>query len=149
MKTFKKIILYIVLSFSFLCGCSNKSLNVDEKQVNLNNKYNQYYQFHNAMKGLELYCWEKEDNVWECGLLPGTNRLKSVDEIISLQENLPCPISYMNIILQSYSSEDRKNVGIIIVSNPPKEEEISRSLGNEEKLLYLYLALGLNEKLDL
>ena len=36
------------------------------------------------MKGVEIYCWQEEDE-WKCGGTLGTNRLKFDEEIRSLQ----------------------------------------------------------------
>ena len=58
------------------------------------------------------------------GLLPGTNRLKTVDEVERLQDNLPCPINKMCEILDTILEEYEKKYSFVyIVSVPPKVEE--------------------------
>ena len=81
-----------------------------------------------TFKGLEIYCWKTDGGEWKCGAIPGTNRLKSGNEIAFLQEKLPCPLSEMNKILMTYSEEERKY---------KKEEDIP------ETYIYLYTELGL------
>ena len=98
------------------------------------------------MKGIEIYCWEKV-GAWECCLMPGTNRLKTVEEVRYLQENYPCPIAQMKIILQSYSEEEREYAYVAIVSTPPVQSELAHSYDeherNEAKYLEVYTLLGL------
>ena len=52
-------------------------------------------------KGLEVYVWQTADSVFYCGLLPGTNRGATEDEITSLAAN-GATVEEMKMILSSY-----------------------------------------------
>ena len=96
----KKLFLLLIPFLTFaMTACEPSELKVDPE-------FAPYYEYVGNMKGIEIYCWEK-DGAWECCLMPGTNRLKMVEEVRYLQENYPCPIAQMKIILQSYSEEER------------------------------------------
>lgn len=109
-----------------LASCSN-GLSETKVGNQENMYYAQYSDFYDipvgAGKGLEMYAW-KEDSQWYAGLLPGTNRLKTIDEIIALQEK-PCPVSIMKEIFSSYSEYDRYWCSVFVVSNPPQESELN------------------------
>lgn len=104
-----------------LCGCSNDPYA----------KFSEYYNYHGAFKGVEMYAW-KNDEQFFTGLLLGTNRCKTVDEIKKLQEN-PCPLEIMKNIIATYSEEERYYFWICIVSVPPKKSELDHSMENTEK----------------
>lgn len=54
---------------------------VSERTVSeLREQYPEYFNL-DTMKGLELYLWRADDNNVYCGLLPGTERVKTNDEI--------------------------------------------------------------------
>jgi len=119
-----------------------------------NNELEKYELYRNLllrdnMKGLELYCYRREySSKYDCVLLTGTNRFKTVDEIKELQDNLACPLNIMKDLITIYASEDNKrNMSITIVSNPPTDDEIrhaTKLYENELEALYVYL--GLREK---
>lgn len=56
----------------------------------------------NPMKGVEIYCWQ-DGREWKCGGTTGTNRLKSDEEIRSLQV---VTIPQMKIILEQKGLTD-------------------------------------------
>lgn len=56
-----------------------------------------------AMKGLELYVW-KADNHFEFGILPGTNRLKTAEEVEGLKE-YPLNLEHTKEYLGKYDKE--------------------------------------------
>ncbi|MBQ3141766.1 MAG: hypothetical protein IJC25_07380 [Clostridia bacterium] len=39
-----------------------------------------------SFKGLEIYCWSAEDGTARCGVLPGTNRVKTADDFAYLYQ---------------------------------------------------------------
>ena len=51
--------------------------------------------------GLEVYVWQTADNVYYCGLLSGTNRGATEDEITDLAAN-GATVEEMKVILSSY-----------------------------------------------
>jgi hypothetical protein len=69
-----------------------------------------------SMKGYELYSWQT-NNQWYFTLITGTNRLKSLDEIIS-NENIVTSDGWVKINVQSVDSI--KNV----LSRLPQHENI-------------------------
>ena len=119
-----------------------------------NNELEKYELYRNLllrdnMKGLELYCYRREySSKYDCVLMGGTNRFKTVDEIKELQDNLACPLDIMKDLITIYASkENKRNMSITIVSNPPTDDEIqhvTKLYENELEALYVYL--GLREK---
>lgn len=113
-------------------------------------KYERYYNI-GTDYGLEMYAW-KDNNNWFGGLIHGTERLKTVDEIKEFQE-LNCPINILKEIFNTYDEYVRYNFCfLIIVSIPPKEEELTHSLDNISKqyddYLYLWDYFGMRHVLD-
>ncbi len=70
----------------------------------------------NSMKGYELYSWQ-EDNQWHFTLITGTNRNKTIEEIISA-ENMISEAGWVKV--QVTGEEDLKTV----LSKLPSGEEI-------------------------
>lgn len=133
MKLKTKAIFLLLLNIVTLTSCKSNDLN----------DYSLYYSYSGEGKGLEVYCWEKETS-WYSGLLPGTNRLKTVDEVQWLQDNLPCPINKMCEILDTILEENEKEYCFVcIVSVPPKVEELNHVPNDNEILRWL------REQLDL
>ena len=133
MKLKTKAIFLLLLNIVTLTSCKSNDLN----------DCSLYYSYSGEGKGLEVYCWKKEAS-WYSGLLPGTNRLKTVDEVQRLQDNLPCPINKMCEILDTILEENEKEYCFVyIVSVPPKVEELNHSPNDSETLRWL------REQLDL
>lgn len=131
---------------NFLFGCEAKKTSYSSYYSESNDiDYSLYYQYKGSMKGVEVYCWNNNNN-WYSGLLIGTNRNKTIDEVKWLQDNLPCPISYMKEILDTYSENEKNEMFVIIVSMPPKEEELTHVPNYDEQRVdytQLYNDLGL------
>lgn len=136
------------LYFCLLCAClllsgcrnSNYTSNIMEK-------YSQYYQYADSFKGLEIYAWKDKGINWYAVLMPGTNRLKSVQEVRELQKELPCPLSDMRKILDFYRDSGFYDFDISIISDPPKEDELTHDAqliyNNFDTYEWLYSQLGL------
>ena len=62
-------------------------------------RFPQYYDLITP-KGLEVYVWQTADNVYYCGLLPGTNCGATEDEITDLAAN-GATVEEMKVILSS------------------------------------------------
>lgn len=62
-------------------------------------RFPQYYDLITP-KGLEVYVWQTADNVYYCGLLSGTNRGATEDEITDLAAN-SATVEEMKVILSS------------------------------------------------
>ena len=104
MKLKTKARFLLLLNIVTLTSCKSNDLN----------DYSLYYSYIGEGKGLEVYCWKKEASRYS-GLLPGTNRLKTVYEVERLQDNLPCPINKMCEILDTILEEYEKNIVLFIL----------------------------------
>lgn len=132
--------LFIALMLPLMLTSCSSSLG-EMKESNQNYMYySEFIDFYDipvgAGKGLEMYAWEK-DSLWYAGLLPGTNRLKTIDEIITLQQKA-CPIEILKEIFSSYPEYDRYWCSMFIVSNPPQEHELNHVV-NKQDPDYIYL----------
>lgn len=78
-------------------------------------KHPEYYNL-DTFKGIEVYVWQVDDGEYRCGAMSGTNRNKTINELITLAEN-SATINEMKTILSSYDI-DMENVFIILVENP-------------------------------
>ena len=90
---------------------------VDE--VVLREKYPEYYDL-STFKGLEVYVWQMGPNSYSCGVMMGTNRNKTQEEMMNLKG---ASIDEMRAILSSY---DIPKEDIIII---PWQNPISSYLG--------------------
>lgn len=86
----------IILALSLICvfvlvGCStaqssnekferNNSVDIEE----LREKYPEYFEL-GTSKGIEVYVWQMAENSYRCGMMSGTNRNKTDEEIWGLQ----------------------------------------------------------------
>ena len=86
--------------------------------VQLHPLYQKYPEYFNVdgMKGVEVYVWQMAGNLYHCGALTGTNRLKTEEEIRSLFDN-GATMAEMRTILECCEVE-REMVTIIPVHNP-------------------------------
>lgn len=73
-----------------------------------------------SFKGLEAYCW-RVSGEWRCGLLPGTNRDKTVEEVDALKG---ISLDEMKRVLQTYDRETTFVIPIQ-VSRPCKPSELT------------------------
>ncbi len=82
----------------------------DPPELNdLRAKYPEYFDQPTG-KGLELYVWKTDADEWVCGVMMGTNRNKTQEELAALK---PATLEEMRGILASYDI-DTKNVFIIV-----------------------------------
>ena len=82
------ILFLVILCVVFCFGCGQKE------------QFSEYYGLE-TMKGLEVYLWQKTDGNYMCGVLSGTNRGKTFEEINSLTRN-GATVEQMKDILLSY-----------------------------------------------
>lgn len=92
-------------------------------------KYPEYYNL-DTFKGIEVYVWQNEDGEYRCGAMSGTNRGKTIEELIALTDN-STTIDEMKKILKSYKSE-KDSIIIIQVANPLFGEKIEIQAINPE-----------------
>lgn len=52
--------------------------------VELKEKFPEYFEL-SDFKGIEVYVWQMAENSYRCGIMSGTNRNKTSEEIMSLQ----------------------------------------------------------------
>ena len=76
-------------------------------------KYPEYFDL-GTFKGLELYVWQMAPGSYSCGLMLGTNRNKTLEELMNLKG---ASIAEMRAILSTYDIND-KDVFIIPWQNP-------------------------------
>lgn len=90
-----------ILFFAFalatvLVACGNASNTKEELQQ----RFPEYYDL-NTAKGLEVYVWQTAEDTYYCGVLSGTNRIKTDEEISNLTAN-GATVEEMKTILSSY-----------------------------------------------
>ncbi len=104
-----KKIVAICLAFALLftvVGCGSEEISAAE----LRSKFPEYYDL-DTFKGLEVYVWETTENEYRCGVLSGTNRLKTAEELDGLKAN-GATVEEMKAILSSYEVE-KENISIL------------------------------------
>ena len=93
----------------------NPTISVDE----LKEDYPEYFDL-SAFKGLEVYVWQMAPDSYSCGVLPGTNREKTLEELWNMKGTT---IEEMRAILSTY---DIPKEDIIVI---PWQNPISSYLG--------------------
>ncbi len=99
----------LLLDFNFTAKTGVGEINMDSLRV----KYPEYFDL-STFKGLELYVWQMAPDSYSCGLMLGTNRNKTLEELINLKG---ASIAEMRAILSTYDI-DEKDVIIIPWQNP-------------------------------
>ena len=79
----------------------------------LREKYPEYFEV-GTFKGLEVYVWQMAENDYRFGLMQGTNRRKTLDEMMALKGASP---EEMALILSVFNIEDR-DIFVIPWQNP-------------------------------
>jgi hypothetical protein len=104
-----------------------------KKDQSLETQFPEYYGL-DTFKGLEVYVWE-ETGGYMCGVLPGTNRNKTEEEIIGLTRN-GASFGQMKEILSSYGIE-RDMVAIVLVSiSDTSYEVLEQGLAGARELFW-------------
>ena len=98
-------------------------------------KYPEYYNL-DTFKGIEVYVWQNDDGEYRCGAMSGTNRGKTIEELIALEEN-SASIKEMKSILASYKI-NKDSIIIIQVDNPLSGDEIEIQGINPEEICELF-----------
>ncbi len=75
----------------------------EDYMMTLRQRFPEYFG-QNGMKGIEVYYW-RVDGVWYYGLMTGTNRLKTPDELENLKQN-GATLEEMRIILATYENAE-------------------------------------------
>ncbi len=79
-----------------LAGCE-KAKDETRSIEELREKYPEYFEM-SDFKGIEVYVWKSDDGSFRCGMMSGTNRTKTDEEIEALQER-PLSIDEAKMIL--------------------------------------------------
>ena len=104
----------IMILLLFGCGKQTQISEMKNDEMNdLKEKYPEYFDL-STSKGLEVYVWQIVPNSYSFGVLPGTNREKTYEELFSLKGASP---EEMRAILSSYDI-DEDDVIIIPWQNP-------------------------------
>lgn len=145
-----KIIISVVISIALCCSLLLAVIllsdrGAKESSGQSSRDYSLYYSYRGNLKGIEVYCW-KSDDAWFSGILSGTDRKKSLNEIRWLQENLPCPLNEMKKILESYDDDE---IGVVcIVDNPALDIDYAITADNKNEYVYVYDTLGIASRLN-
>ena len=84
-------------------------------EARLRARFPEYFDLETG-KGLEVYVWQMAEDSYSCGVLPGTNRYKTDEELWDLAKN-PATVGEMNAILNCYGIP-RKNVFVTPIHQP-------------------------------
>ena len=79
----------------------------------LREKYPEYFKL-SAFKGIEIYVWEMAEGSYQCGMMSGTNRNKTDEEIWALAER-PLTIEEAKLILKELGIGQRYFIVIPVV----------------------------------
>ena len=99
----------LLLDFNFTAKTGVGEINMESLRA----KYPEYFDL-STFKGLELYVWQMAPDSYSCGLMLGTNRNKTLEELINLKG---ASIAEMRAILSTYDI-DEKDIIIIPWQNP-------------------------------
>lgn len=138
-KLINKIGLLGILPFIVSCQNNNAYYQdyINNKQALSLDYYEQLILKGPYMKGLELYCYNYQDNYYSI-LMLGTNRLKNQDEIIYLQDNYFLSIESMKEIISLYPKQDE--ISLMLINYHPSEDELSYCHQFDDSEEYLMLA---------
>ena len=95
MKRYPALFFILALIIA-LAACDGESVTKEK----VRQKFPEYHDL-NTAKGLEVYVWQTAESTYYCGVLPGTNRVKTHEEICDLAVN-GATVEEMKIILSSY-----------------------------------------------
>ena len=119
MKKVISLVLGLVLLFALSgCGSEEKESQTDSSSVNmeeLKESYPEYFEL-SDFKGIEVYVWQMAENSYRCGLLGGTNREKTQEEIWNL-EFKSLSIEQAKAILDELGT-DKDDIVVIPVTQP-------------------------------
>ena len=85
----------------------------DHTAEELREKYPAYFGL-STFKGFEVYVWQLAPDSYSCGVMEGTNREKTLEELMNLQG---ASIDEMKAILSSYDIP-KENISVIPWQNP-------------------------------
>lgn len=118
---YKKSAFWLIVVAIIACGVVTVCFATNPKQElpqeqridELRSKYPEYFDLITS-KGLEVYVWQLAKDSYSFGLMPGTNREKTLEELMSLKG---ASAAEMALILSTYEIED-ENIFVIPWGNP-------------------------------
>ncbi len=81
----------------------------------LKEQYPEYFEL-SSFKGIEVFVWETADDVYRCGIMSGTNRMKTGAEIQALEQK-SLSITEAKMILEEYGVE-KDSIIVIPITQP-------------------------------
>jgi hypothetical protein len=90
---------------------NDPNINIDE----LKEKYPEYFEM-SDFKGIEVYVWQMVENSYRCGMMSGTNRNKTEEEIMSLQSK-SLSIDEAKAILNE-TGVNKEDIIVVPISQP-------------------------------
>lgn len=103
----------------YVCGKGTNLIDISEYGRNspeiekLREKYPEYFEL-GTFKGLEVYVWQMAEDDYRFGLMQGTNRGKTLEEMMALKG---ATSEEMALILSTFDIEDR-DIFVIPWQNP-------------------------------
>ena len=127
-----------------LTSGSSYSNEIKSEVERLKEKYPEYFEL-SAFKGIEIYVWEMAEGSYHCGLMSGTNRNKTDEEIWDLARK-PLSIEEAKLILNELKIDTALDSGTLcnliagILKYPVFHytDTESRTVGSPYKLLSGY-----------
>lgn len=110
------ICVFMLVACSTMQSCNentdnNDSVNIEE----LRKQYPEYFEL-GTFKGVEVYVWQMAENSYRCGMMTGTNRIKTFEEIYELQEK-SLSVEETKAILSEIGVE-KSNIIVIPIAQP-------------------------------
>ena len=162
MRVNKIVILVLVLSFALtLIGCNrqeqqrttehNTQTNYqtdsadntemqNERDIEfLKEQYPEYFEL-SSFKGIEVFVWETADGNYRCGIMSGTNRMKTGAEIQALEQK-SLSITETKMVLEEIGVEDEYIIVIPITQPYPNSDDTNIStpyINDEEHAEQIY-----------
>ena len=124
-----------------VCFATNPKQELPQEQRidELRSKYPEYFDLITS-KGLEVYVWQLAKDSYSFGLMPGTNREKTLEELMSLKG---ASAAEMALILSTYEIED-ENIFVIPWGNPISSYMVGTGdMETPEYINNIYAMLGL------
>ena len=101
------------IPYVFLLKETDKHSEAEIDMESLKAKYPEYFDL-DTFKGLEVYVWQIVPGSYSCGVMSGTNRNKTLEELMNLKG---ATIAEMRAILSTYDIAE-ENVSVIPWQNP-------------------------------
>ena len=125
MKKFVILAMNLLLVIALLgCGTKNSKSENDSNKYEIDNsvsierlkeQYPEYFEL-SDFKGIEVYVWQIAEESYRCGIMSGTNRNKTEEEIWELQEK-SLSVDEANALLNELGI-NRNDIIVIPIAQP-------------------------------